>query len=56
MSIDVEHDPGTSQPYLILPANPFVNNPDCLPENQARNLYVAAIFNSDIDQIVDTEP
>jgi glucose/arabinose dehydrogenase len=38
LRIDVEHGPGTSQPYRIPRRNPFVNNPDYLPEIWALGL------------------
>ena len=38
LRIDVEHGPGASQPYKIPPGNPFVKNPDYLPEIWALGL------------------
>ncbi len=38
LRIDVEHGPGTSQPYQIPRNNPFVKNPDYLPEIWALGL------------------
>jgi glucose/arabinose dehydrogenase len=38
LRIDVEHGPGTDKPYLIPRRNPFVNNPDYLPEIWALGL------------------
>jgi glucose/arabinose dehydrogenase len=38
LRIDVEHGPGTSQPYRIPRKNPFVSNPDYRPEIWALGL------------------
>jgi glucose/arabinose dehydrogenase len=38
LRIDVEHGPGPDKPYRIPPKNPFVNNPDYLPEIWALGL------------------